>query len=100
MAAPSMERFFMNIICCIAFSVGTVIAQKLCIMTVTGTRKSTNNQAPYLALYPVRILKPPRRAITPDSGTTIEAKGTPWLAPYAISALVKCAGPAMINIAE
>jgi Peptidase family M41 len=48
MAAPSMERFFMNIICCIDFATGSVIARKLCIMTVTGTRKSTNNQAPYL----------------------------------------------------
>ena len=95
-----MERFFINIICCIVFATGSVIAQKLCIMTVTGTRKSTINHAPYLALYPARMLTPPRRAVTPDRGTAIQARGTPLLAAYAISPLVKCAGPAMINIAE
>ena len=41
MAAPSMEKLFMNIICCIVFAIGSVIAKKLCIITVTGTRKST-----------------------------------------------------------
>src|SRR5580692_9348655 len=36
--------------------------------------------------------------MTPESGTAIEARGTPWAAAYAISWLEKCMGPAMMKI--
>lgn len=67
----------MKLICCICLIIGSVTVQKLCIIKVTATRKSTINQAPYLALNPKRMLSPPRRAIAPDKGTAIEASGTP-----------------------
>src|SRR4029077_4905555 len=49
-AAPSMERFFMNIPSCIPRIMGSATAQKLCIANVTGTRKMTMSHAPIFAL--------------------------------------------------
>ena len=76
-AAPIIDRFFMNIILCVIAIIGSATAQKLCIMIVTGNRNRIRRQAPIRALYPRRILTPPNRAITPDSGTAIVASGTP-----------------------
>ena len=36
----AVEIFFMNIMYCIRAAIGSAMAQKLCIMTVTGSRKS------------------------------------------------------------
>jgi len=93
-----MDRFFMKFVFCIIAPIGSVIAQKLCIIMVTGTRKNTNNQAPYLALYPIRMLNPPARANIPDKGTATEASGTPWPAAYAIAPLVKWFGAAVTKM--
>ncbi len=40
----------MNIAICIPRIIGSGTAQKLCIVSVTGTRNSTNSRAPNLAL--------------------------------------------------
>lgn len=49
-AAPSMDRFFMNIASWMPRIIGSLTAQKLCIASVTGTRKMTRSHAPILAL--------------------------------------------------
>ena len=49
-AAPSMDTLFMSIAICIPRIIGSGTAQKLCIVSVTGTRNSTNSHAPNLAL--------------------------------------------------
>ena len=69
--------FFMNIANCICAAILSGAAQKLCIIKVIGTRNRTINHAPHFALYPKAILRPPKKAIIPDAGTVIEAKGTP-----------------------
>src|SRR5436309_10748463 len=69
-------------------------------MTVTGTRNKTSSQAPHLALYPSATLRPPRSAKMPESGTAIEANGTPWAAAYAIVPLEKWPRLAITKINE
>ena len=49
-AAPSIDTFFMNSAICTPRIIGSVTAQKLCIMSDTGTRNSTISQPPILAL--------------------------------------------------
>src|SRR5438552_2858135 len=65
----------MNSAICRPRIIGSVTAQKLCILSVTGTRNSTISQAPILALYPSVMLKPPSVAITPGSGDLGPAVG-------------------------
>lgn len=67
----------MNIAICICAVILSGAAQKLCIIKVTGTRNKTNNQAPHFALNPKAMLRPPKNAIIPDTGTAKEGKGTP-----------------------
>jgi len=76
-APPSMVTFFRNIAICICAIIGLFTAQKLCIISVTGTRKNTSSQAPALARYPRRMLSPPASARIPDAGTNSPARGTP-----------------------
>jgi len=45
-APPSIEMFFMNKAICICAIMGSGTFQNLCIVNVTGTRKSTISQAP------------------------------------------------------
>src|SRR5690242_17356759 len=48
-AAPRSDTFFMNDACSTHAAAGSAIAQKRCIASVTGTRKTTSSQAPILA---------------------------------------------------
>src|SRR6266436_2790056 len=88
-APPRIAMFFMNgtiWICCI---IGSAIAQNLCIIRVTGTKNNAISQAPSLARYPSRMLRPPASASIPESGTVTEASGTPCDAANAIVCLEK-----------
>ena len=76
-AAPSIERFFINIICCVCRIIGSVIVQKLCIINVTGIKKAAIIQAPHFALKPSMMLILPINAIIPERGTKTLANGTP-----------------------
>jgi len=83
----------MNMIICVCACIGSEIPQNLCIISVTGTRNSTINQAPSLARYPSKMLNPPTNAGIPENGTAIDANGTPCEAANAIVCPEKCLSP-------
>jgi len=82
----------MSIAICIPRIIGSGTAQKLCIVSVTGTRNSTNSHSV--------THKPPSVAITPDSGTRNAAAGTPCCAAYPMKAGEKCPNTVIKKIAE
>src|SRR5579862_2465783 len=60
----------------------------------------TSNHAPYLALKPIKMLKPPKNPIIPQIGTIKAAKGTPLSLANVMVSCEKWPKEAAIKIAE
>ncbi len=92
--------FFMKLTICICAIMGSFTDQKLCIITVTGTRNNTNSQAPIRARYPRTILSAPAIASTADAGSASAGNGTPAAAANPTIFPLKCPIAVIRKIAE
>src|SRR5438105_5025069 len=98
-AVPILDTFARKNPSCIWAIIGSRTAQKLCIITVTGTRNTISSQAPTRARYPRMTLAPPASAIRPAKGTKIWESGTPCCAAHATPCGVKSSGANTTNTA-
>ena len=76
--APIIARFFMNMIICICWAIGSSMFQKACSIMLTGIIQTSSINAPRRARYPIIII------VAAASSAMIEmiiarlANGTSW----------------------